>query len=66
MSVRRCVRPVVVTSRAQSVQGIGAWMSVSSWGLMDVGDMDLAVSCSVFTLSSISRMYSPQAMQVSG
>lgn len=66
MSVRRCVRPVVVTGRALSVQGIGAWMSVSSWGLMDVEDMDLAVSCSVFTLSSISRMCSPQAMQVSG
>ena len=35
-------------------QGVGAWMWVSRRGQMDVVDMDLAGSVSVFTLSSVS------------
>lgn len=55
-SVPDPARTVVRKGTWRPYQDVGAWMWVSRRGLMDVWDMDLAGSVSVFTWSSISPL----------
>jgi hypothetical protein len=61
-----CRQGLCAQRRAKALrpgQGVGAWMWVSRQGMTDVVDMDLAVSVTVFTLSSVSRTCLPVALQ---